>query len=50
MGELLKLVVNAVLCTTSADYRKEWRNPWPEALSDSATGSPLTSGSFAISS
>lgn len=33
MGELLKLVVNAVLYTTSADYRKEWRNPAPPALS-----------------
>ncbi len=32
MGELLKLVVNAVLYTTSADYRKEWRNPAPPAL------------------
>jgi len=33
MGELLKLVVNAVLYTTSADYRKEWRTPAPPALS-----------------
>lgn len=32
MGELLRLVVNAVLYTTSADYRKEWREPAPPAL------------------
>jgi hypothetical protein len=31
MGELLRLVVNAVLYTTSADYRKEWREPAPPA-------------------
>ncbi|HKO46518.1 MAG TPA: hypothetical protein VJV79_02270 [Polyangiaceae bacterium] len=32
MGKLLSLVVNAVLYTTSADYRKEWREPAPPAL------------------
>jgi len=32
MAELLRLVVNAVLYTTSADFRKEWREPAPPAL------------------
>jgi len=32
MGDLLRLVVNALLYTTSADYRKEWREPAPPTL------------------
>jgi hypothetical protein len=33
MAELLRLVVNAVLYTTSAEYRHEWRDPAPPGLS-----------------
>jgi hypothetical protein len=32
MAELLRLVVNAVLYTTSVDYREEWREPAPRGL------------------
>lgn len=45
MGELLKLVVNAVLYTTSADYRKDWRPPAPPALSPPARSSAATASS-----
>ena len=32
MAELLRLVVNAVLYTTSVEYRQEWRDPAPPGL------------------
>lgn len=38
MAELLRLVVNAVLYATSADYQQEWRDPAPSGLpANSAT-------------
>jgi hypothetical protein len=42
MGKLLTLVVNAVLYTTSADYRKEWREPAPPALAPTVRSSAAT--------